>query len=139
MRNLESGKGRVRPLLESVVELSERINANQGLYAKMAGGAAKIAAKANLDDDVAEYQAMVTAFTPLWARALGHVGILTQVDVDSAREALPKPGDSKSLALRKIARIEKLLGEDFTGPSETGAGGGAGATYADYLKSRGNR
>ena len=58
---------------------------------------------------------MVTAFTPLWARALGHVGILTQVDVDSAREALPKPGDSKTLMQRKIARIEKILGTTIAG------------------------
>ena len=115
MRNMDAGKGRATPLLESVVELADRINVNQGLYAKMAGGAAKVAAKANYDDDVAEYQAMVTAFTPLWARALGHVGILTQVDVDSAREALPKPGDSKTLMQRKIARIEKILGATITG------------------------
>jgi hypothetical protein len=109
-REQASARKRLTPLLDSVAELTDRINVNQGVYAKMAGGAAKQAAKVNLDDDVAEYEAMVKAFTPLWARALGHVGVLTQQDVDSAKEALPRPGDSKSLKDRKLARIEKILG-----------------------------
>ncbi len=108
--NRASSLGRVHPVLDSVAELSERINVNQGVYATAAGAAARAAAKVNLDDDVAEYEAMVQAFTPLWARALGHVGVLTEQDVQSARKALPAPEDSKSLRDRKLARIQKIMG-----------------------------
>ncbi len=64
----------------------------------------------NLNDDIAEYEAMISGFTPLIARALGHTGVLTQQDVDSVKALFPRPGDSKSLRDRKVARIEQLMG-----------------------------
>ena len=99
------------PVLNAVSELSEKINTQQGLLAKMAGGAAKVAAQANYNDDVAEYEALISGFTPLVARALGHTGVLTQQDVDSVKALFPKPGDSKTLRDRKIKRIKSILGE----------------------------
>lgn len=97
------------PILDSIAELSARINTQQGVVARMAGGTAKIAAQANLNDDVAEYQALIMGFTPLVARALGHTGVLTQQDVDSVRALFPTAGDSKTLRDRKIARIQTIL------------------------------
>lgn len=99
------------PILKSVAELSEKINTQQGLIAKAAGGAAKVAAKANLNDDVAEYQALVMGFTPLIARALGHTGVLTEQDVVSVRALFPAPGDSKTLRDRKVARISLIISQ----------------------------
>jgi hypothetical protein len=99
------------PILAAVSELSERINTLQGVYAKAAGEAAKQKAKVNLDDDVAEYEALIQGFTPLVARALGHTGVLTQQDVDSVRKLFPSPGDSKSLRDRKVARINSIIGQ----------------------------
>lgn len=119
-----SPQSKVQSVLESVAELSEKINTGQGVLAKITGAAEKAAAKANLDDDVAEYEALVSAFTPLWARALGHTGVLTEQDVASARKALPQPGDSKSLRDRKMARIAKIMGGDASNPM----GGGNGPT-----------
>lgn len=100
---------RVQALLDSAIELSKAINTSQGLAAKAKGYANVAAAKANLNDDVAEYTAMLQAFTPLWARAMGHTGVLTQQDVDSARMAFPGPTDSESLRTRKLKRIYKVL------------------------------
>jgi hypothetical protein len=97
------------PVLEGIKELSERINTQQGLIAKMAGGAAKVAAQANYNDDVAEYEALVSGFTPLVARALGHTGVLTQQDVDSVKALFPTPGNSKTLRDRKITRVESIV------------------------------
>lgn len=97
------------PVLEGIKELSEKINTGEGLLAKMGGGAAKIAAKANYDDDVAEYEALVSGFTPLVARALGHTGVLTQQDVDSVKALFPQPGNSKTLRDRKIKRVEGII------------------------------
>lgn len=99
------------PILDSVAELTERINTQQGIIAKMSGGAAKVAAQANYNDDVAEYQALIMGFTPLVARALGHTGVLTEQDVVSVRALFPKPGDSKTLRDRKIARIQSIVGQ----------------------------
>ena len=111
------------PILRSVSELSERINTGQGLIAKISGSVEKAKAQANYNDDVAEYEALISGFTPLVARALGHTGVLTQQDVDSVKALFPKPGDSKSLRDRKIARIKSIIGE-----LETGAGGTPTAT-----------
>lgn len=99
------------PVLKAIGELSERINVNNGLYAKLAGGAEKLKAKANLDDDVAEYEALVSGFTPLIARSLGHTGVLTQQDVDSVKAIFPRPGDSKTLRDRKVNRLLGIVSE----------------------------
>lgn len=109
-RNRAAAGGRAQPVLQSISELSEKINTQHGVIAKISGAAEKVKAQANLNDDVAEYEAVVASFTPLLARAMGHTGVLTQQDVDSARAIIPKPEDSKSLRDRKIARIQKLLG-----------------------------
>lgn len=107
------------PILRSVNELSERINTQQGAIAKIGGAVERAKAQANYNDDVAEYEALVSGFTPLVARALGHTGVLTQQDVDSVKALFPRPGDSKSLRDRKISRIKTIIGE-----LEAGAGGG---------------
>ncbi len=99
------------PVLRGVSELSEKINTLQGLVAKASGEVEKAKAKANLNDDVAEYQSLVAGFTPMIARAVGHTGVLTQQDVDSVRELFPKPGDSKTLRDRKVARLTSIMSE----------------------------
>jgi len=112
MEQMDSRKfAKSAPVLSAIAELSEKINTNRGVYAKLAGGASKLAAKINLDDDVAEYQALVSGFTPLVARSLGHTGVLTQQDVDSVRELFPKPGDSQSLRDRKVKRILGIVSQ----------------------------
>lgn len=112
MEQMDSRKfQKAAPVLKGISELSERINTLQGVYAKAVGETAKAKAKVNLDDDVAEYQALVSGFTPLIARSLGHTGVLTQQDVDSVKELFPKPGDSKTLRDRKVNRMMKIIGE----------------------------
>lgn len=102
--------GKARPILSAISELSERINVNQGAMAKIVGAAERAKAQANLSDDVGEYQAMISGFTPMIARALGHSGVLTEQDVQSVRSMFPTPDDSKSMRDRKVARIEQLMG-----------------------------
>lgn len=113
------------PVLSAIGELSEKINTQSGLLAKMGGGASKLAAKANYDDDVSEYQSLVSGFTPMVARALGHTGVLTQQDVDSVKALFPLPGDSKTLRDRKITRMKNIIGE-----LESGESGGADLAIA---------
>jgi hypothetical protein len=113
-RNRESAKKRVQPLLDAITELSPRINTKQGMDAVFAGGWNKVQAAANYDDDVAEYVAVVEAFTPLLARAEGHTGVLTEADFTHAMRILPGLKDSGTLAQRKIARLNKILFGDET-------------------------
>jgi hypothetical protein len=125
-RDRTANAGRANPVIDSIAELSERINTGQGAMAKITGAAERAKAEANLNDDVAEYQAVVSGFTPLLARAMGHTGVLTEQDVQSVRKMLPDVGDSKSVRDRKISRIEHLLGAQ-------GSSGGQKAGGADPL------
>lgn len=109
-RNRNTAVNRAQPVLASIAELSERINTQQGVIAKISGTAEKAKAQANLSDDVSEYDALVSGFTPMLARMVGHTGVLTEQDVQSVRKMLPQPTDSKSVRDRKIARINKILG-----------------------------
>lgn len=110
MRNRDFALGRVDPILSGISELSEKINTGNGVIAKIAGGVERAKAQANLNDDVAEYEALISGFTPMIARAVGHTGVLTEQDVQSVRKLFPSPGDSKSLRDRKISRIKTILG-----------------------------
>jgi hypothetical protein len=121
-RNRRTASGRAGSVLSAIGELSERINVNQGVAAKVVGEVEKKKALANLNDDVSEYEAVVSGFTPLLARAVGHVGVLTEQDVQSVRKMLPAPGDSKSVRDRKIARINSLMG-DLSGRTDAPATG----------------
>jgi hypothetical protein len=114
---------KAEPVLQSITELSEKINTSQGVIAKLSGGAEKLKAQANLNDDVAEYQALISGFTPLVARSLGHTGVLTEQDVQSVRKLFPDPSDSKSLRDRKIARIRTIVGALQTTEHPAGVSG----------------
>jgi len=99
------------PVLKGIGELSERINTLQGVVAKASGEVERQKARVNLNDDVAEYEALVSGFTPMIARALGHTGVLTQQDVDSVKALFPRPGDSRTLRDRKVTRMMGIIGE----------------------------
>lgn len=141
-RNTSKAYQRAEPILNGISELSEKINVNQGLAAKAIGEAERQKAKMNLNDDVAEYEAMISGFTPLIARSLGHTGVLTEQDVQSVKALFPRPGDSKSLRDRKVARIKTLMGQLEGGGAETAAPDQTQTTKptaADLLKKYGGR
>ncbi|MGC4084438.1 MAG: hypothetical protein QM736_20565 [Vicinamibacterales bacterium] len=101
-RNRTSSYARAKPILSAIGDSSATINTQSGLLAKMQGGASKVAAQANYNDDVAEDQrCSISGFTPLVARALGHNGVLTEQDVQSVRRLFPNPSDSQSLRNRR--------------------------------------
>ena len=116
-RDRDTSLKNIDPVMKSISDLSEKINTGKGLIAKAAGGANKVLAEANYNDDVAEYEALIAGFTPMVARAVGHTGVLTQQDVDSVKALFPRPGDSKTLRDRKIARVKFILGIGGDSPS----------------------
>jgi hypothetical protein len=109
MRNRGMAFETAKPILQSIGDLSEKINTQNGVIAKISGAVEKKKAQLNLNNDVAEYEALIQGFTPLIGRALGHTGVLTQQDVESVKDLFPKPGDSKSLRDRKIARLDSMI------------------------------
>lgn len=127
----KSAPGTVSAVIDSLDELSKRINVEGGMAAKASGLVRRGMAAANEDDDVAEYQAIVESFVPTIARALGHTGVLTQLDVDSAKAILPKPGDSKSMRDRKMARIRDLFSSQLQ-PESAGVVPPPGATILRF-------
>lgn len=131
-RNRTANTGRASVVLDSIDELSQKINTGYGAMAKISGFAERQAAKANLDDDVAEYEAVVSGFVPILARAVGHTGVLTEPDVQSVRKMLPQVGDSKSVRDRKMARIRKI----WEGMNPQAGGGGNTPSGADSTRVR---
>jgi hypothetical protein len=111
--------------IDSLDELSARINTQDGVLARAGGVFASAAAKANYDDDTAEYQALLRGAVPLVARRMGHTGVLTKEDVDSTMQMFPSVGDSKALRDRKIARIRKLMNQPAASGDNTGGSGDA--------------
>lgn len=122
-RNRSGAIQRVQPMLDAIAELSPRINTKQGIEATIQGGWRTLTARANYDDDVAEYVSVIEAFTPLLARAQGHTGVLTERDFEHSMRILPTPRDSETLAKRKLARLNTIL----SGASETGSSAPTGA------------
>lgn len=112
MERMDSRKfAKSAPILRGIGELSERINTLQGVVAKATGEVERQKARVNLNDDVAEYEALISGFTPMIARALGHIGVLTEQDVQSVKALFPRPGDSRTLRDRKINRMMGIIGE----------------------------
>lgn len=117
LRVAASGAGKDDPdptaIFNEIEGLSNRINTGgPGIATTVTGLARRGAAKLNLDNDVAEYQALVKGFVPMIARAVGHSGVLTQLDVDSVRGMFPLPQDNKELARNKLARVRRLMAGD---------------------------
>jgi len=127
-RNRTAAIGRINPFLTEVKELANKINVNAGIMATLKGGAELAKAKVNLANDTALYRSTVRGFTPMFARALGHVGVLTELDVERTESLLPSPLDNRELAERKIGVIGRILGgeQEFFFEKDTRLGGAGG-------------
>src|SRR3990167_124155 len=108
-KNRQQARQAVQPVIDAITELMPKINMKKGVSAKIAGGWREALAVANYDDDVAEYVAVVEAFPPLLARAEGHTGVLTEKDFEHSMRILPMPGNSDTLAARKLKRLMQIL------------------------------
>lgn len=118
----------VAAIIDQIDALSQRINTEAGPMATLSGWQRNLRSKANLDNDVNEYNKLVEGMIPMVARAVGHTGVLTQQDVDSVRALFPAVTDNRTLAQNKIRRIRELLASTGTQPAPRGAaaaGGGA--------------
>ncbi len=100
----------VANIMNEIGELSKRINTAGGGPGSVIGGMVRRGkASAGMDNDVAEYEALVNGMIPMVARAMGHTGVLTDQDVASARSVFPEVGDNATLAKNKIDRANRLI------------------------------
>lgn len=110
----------VTAIMDQIETLSGRINtAGGGPMSAITGLVRRGLARGQMDNDVSEYKALVEGMIPMVARAVGHIGALTQQDVDSVRALFPLVEDNQTLAQNKIQRVRTLL--------EGAAGGSSGA------------
>jgi hypothetical protein len=112
------GGPNVTAIMGEIGALSKKINTGgSGPLTTVGGWMRKGAAGANLDNDVAEYEALIQGMIPMVARANGHTGVLTQQDVDSTRNLFPQVGDNKTLAENKLARVNRLIAGGAAAPA----------------------
>jgi hypothetical protein len=110
MRNRAIRLPQAEKIISKITDLSKAINDQKGVMATIVGEARKQAAKVNLDNDVALYEAIVASFTPVLSRIYSaHTGVLTELDVQSAKKILPAPEDNQVLRDYKIAFINEMV------------------------------
>jgi len=84
----------------------------EGAEALLTGAYKTMKAYVNLDLDLAEYNSAIQGFIPTFARAVGHTGVLTELDVMKTMRLFPQAGDSRALAIRKLKNVEMLMSGD---------------------------
>lgn len=129
-RNKEAAMQRVQPFLNVVKRLNPKIATKPGMAQIFEGGWRTLKAKAKEDVDVAAYVRTIEAFTPLFARALGHVGVLTEQDYEHSMRALPTPFDPPEVATELFSIIDEIMG----GGGQAAEAAGGGDLYNEYLK-----
>lgn len=130
----DKGERTSATVLGEIRQLSKRINTeSSGPQAKMTGLLRKGNAMIGNDNTLEEYDSLVSGFTPMVARAVGHNGVLTEQDVQSVKALFPKVGDNAKLATAKLDRVDRIMSgrETFKLPSMGGGGGGGAAAPSD--------
>lgn len=69
----------------------------------------KGAAALNLAPQISLYESRRAGLVPIFARALGHTGVLTEIDVQRTESLFPKLGDSMELAQLKLESLHRLM------------------------------
>jgi len=107
-----SSKQKIRSAILDIESMAKKINTVKGgIPAFIIGSARDMLAEFGGDSEVRLYNSQVGAALPMVARAIGHVGVLTQQDVDSVRQALPTAADNFEVAKGKMAGIKRRIGE----------------------------
>ena len=80
-----------------------------GVRAKVGGIGDKVGAATGYSPDPQMYKSQVRGFIPLFARAVGHTGVLTEMDVQRTEALFPQFGESKEMAQRKMTRLNAIM------------------------------
>jgi hypothetical protein len=89
-----------------------------GPLGKAAGVVGQLKRKVGAAPDIELYSSQLSGFIPLFARAVGHSGVLTEKDVERTELLFPQPGDTEEVATRKLNRIQSIMsGKEKVPPS----------------------
>ena len=105
--------GAVGLVLDEVSEMADQIFTENGVWANFTGVWDKIGSATNYNSVVAEYEAALEGFAPFLAQAVGHKGVLTDVDLERTTELFGSIGwlrtDSKTIAKNKMDRVKRIM------------------------------
>lgn len=102
---------KVSALFDRIAERAQKINKKYGPEAVVEGWSQRLKAKMQSDPEVQLLRKDRETLKPMFARAIGHTGVLTELDVQSAIAAIPDVGESAVVTLGKI--------RDFRGNMDT--------------------
>jgi hypothetical protein len=109
----EAARESAQTVLGEIDKMSRQINTGagglMGPVTTATGMLRRKGAQWNIDNLVNEYESTINGFVPMIARAVGHVGVLTQQDVDSVKGLFPQVTDNQQLAKDKMERVYRIL------------------------------
>lgn len=110
-QNLKLAQRRAAPVLQDLGSRAMTLNAGSegGFLARVGGVARSGAARIGMDSGADLYKTGVRGFVPLFARAVGHVGVLTELDVQRTEELFPRIGDAEAVTREKLARVNRIM------------------------------
>jgi hypothetical protein len=117
---LRLSRQRAAPVLNDLGSRVMTLNqGSEGGFGARAVGAARGAASAvGVDPAVDLYRTGVRGFVPLFARSVGHVGVLTELDVQRTEDLFPRVGDAEDVTAEKLARLNRIMTGQEPAPFE---------------------
>jgi hypothetical protein len=100
-----------------------------GLEARARGAKLAAQAAAGYVPSLRTYKKGVRGFVPLMARALGHVGVLTELDVERSEELFPTEFDTREEKAQKVDLLNDIMAGNAPLPWQLGSLGGKPIAY----------
>lgn len=109
--NLKIARQRATPILQDLASRAVDLNrgGEGGLVQRAGGTARRIAGGMGMDSAADLYTTGIRGFVPLFARSVGHVGVLTELDVKRTEDLFPRIGDSEATTLEKLTRLQRIM------------------------------
>ena len=129
-RGKEEAKGAAMKAYEAIRGLRRQMPTPEGwVEANVTGIGREIGARTQADPVANRYKASIRGFVPLMARALGHVGVLTELDVERTEDLFSGLGATAETDRISDEMIRKIMSGEV--PFQFGQGGGKPIAYID--------
>jgi hypothetical protein len=99
------------PILQDLGARITSLNAGStgGLWSRAGGVVDSLQGKLGMDPAADLYHTGIRGFVPLFARSVGHVGMLTEQDVQRTELLFPRLGESADVTREKLARLNRIM------------------------------
>lgn len=110
-RGKEESRGAAMGAFDELMQVYDSMGGQpeEGISARLGGMTRRGSAALGYNPEARTYQAGVRGFVPLMARALGHTGVLTELDVARTEALFPGPGDTAEEAAQKRRILEEIM------------------------------